>query len=69
MKKIILSLAIIASLSSVALASNSNKKNHTNLEKESKILTCENFHNCQTTNQPIYQHQACSKLGICIHRY
>ncbi|HDZ4932650.1 hypothetical protein OLP40_04470 [Campylobacter jejuni] len=69
MKNIILGLAVIVSLSSIALASNHSyhsKKNLSNLQQDG-ILTCENFHNCQTTNQPIYQHQACAKLGICIN--
>ncbi len=66
MKKILLGLAIIASLSSVALTSNHSNKNFNNT-KQSRILTCKDFHNCQTTNQPIYQYEACAKLGICIY--
>ncbi|ELU5076015.1 hypothetical protein SB928_001644 [Campylobacter jejuni] len=66
MKKIILGLAVIASLSSVALALNNSNEN-TNNSKQSRILTCKDFHNCQTIHQPIYQHQACVKLGICIN--
>ncbi|EAI4448142.1 hypothetical protein IO384_001600 [Campylobacter lari] len=70
MKKIILGLAVIASLSSVALALNHSyhsKKNFNNSQQQDRSITCENFHNCQTIHQPIYQHQACAKLGICIN--
>ncbi|TKX30734.1 hypothetical protein [Campylobacter aviculae] len=63
MKKITLGLAL---LSSVALASNNSNEN-TNNSKQSRILTCKDFHNYQTISQPIYQHQACAKLGICIY--
>ncbi|MCW0185958.1 hypothetical protein OJP00_05140 [Campylobacter lari] len=70
MKKIILGLAVIASLSSLASASNHSyhsKKNFNNSQQQDRSITCENFHNCQTIHQPIYQHQACAKLGICIN--
>ncbi|HDZ4981205.1 TPA: hypothetical protein RTG09_001906, partial [Campylobacter jejuni] len=52
MKKIILGLAVIASLFSVALASNHSyhsKKNFSNLQqeyKEDRSITCATFHNC-----------------------
>ncbi|MBK1972491.1 hypothetical protein JG677_00185 [Campylobacter sp. TTU-622] len=74
MKKVILSLAILASLSSFALASNNSyhsKKNLSNSQqeyKEDRSITCANFHNCQTIHQPIYQeagHKALCKFGHC----
>ncbi|MCV3392916.1 hypothetical protein L8V88_07855 [Campylobacter sp. IFREMER_LSEM_CL2101] len=54
MKKIILGLAVIASLSSVASASNHSyhsKKNFNNSQQEyieGRSITCATFHNCQT---------------------
>ncbi|MCV3530146.1 hypothetical protein L8Y18_01615 [Campylobacter sp. CNRCH_2007_0968H] len=61
MKKIILGLAVIASLSSLASASNHSyhsKKNFNNSQQEyieGRSITCATFHNCQTIHQPIYQ--------------
>ncbi|EAC1393621.1 hypothetical protein R5Q10_001753 [Campylobacter jejuni] len=74
MKKIILGLAVIASLSSLASASNNSyhsKKNLSNLQqeyKEDRSITCATFHNCQTIHQSIYQeagHKVLCKFGYC----
>lgn len=71
MKKIILGLAVIASLSSLASASNHSyhsKKNFNNSQQEyieDRSITCATFHNCQTIHQPIYQDAFCKWTGYC----
>lgn len=70
MKKIILALAVLASLSSVALASNHTYHSNKNLShlRQDRGLTCEDFHNCQTIYQPIYQeagYNLLCKYGYC----
>ncbi|MBZ7936598.1 hypothetical protein H2279_08160 [Campylobacter sp. B0100352/1] len=67
MKKIILSLAVIASLSSVASASNHSyySKKDFNNPKQERSITCATFHNCQTIHQPIYQEAFCKWTGYC----
>ncbi|HEC1786630.1 hypothetical protein L8X33_05670 [Campylobacter sp. CNRCH_2014_2849] len=71
MKKIILGLAVIASLSSVASALNHSyhsKKNFNNSQQEyikGRSITCATFHNCQTIHQPIYQDAFCKWKGYC----